>query len=178
MKKYLILYRPFLVFLAKFFLTYLVLSLVYQGFLSRFDENSVDSITKLVARNTEQFFNFFGVDFLVKEVSGVSFMKLIYNGKYIARMIEGCNAISVIILFISFVVSFSGKLKPTLLFIFSGSFIIYVLNVIRIGLLCVGLYWFPEYESLLHDIIFPLFIYGFTFILWVIWVNKFSLYAK
>ncbi|HJR99743.1 MAG TPA: hypothetical protein VJ780_02305 [Flavobacterium sp.] len=66
MKKYLILYRPFLVFLAKFFLTYAVLSLIYQGYLSRFDENSVDSITKLVAKNTEQFFNFFDVDFWVK----------------------------------------------------------------------------------------------------------------
>ena len=178
MKKYLILYRPFLVFLAKFFLTYAVLSLIYQGYLSRFDENSVDSITKLVAKNTEQFFNFFDVDFWVKEVAGVPYMMLLYKTKYMARMIEGCNAISIIILFISFVVSFSGKLKPTLLFIFAGSLIVYLLNVIRIGLLCAGLYHFPEQSSLMHDILFPLFIYGAVFILWVVWVNKFSLYAK
>lgn len=178
MKKYLILYRPFLIFLAKFFLTYLVLTLIYQGFLSCFDENSVDSITQLVARNTEQFFSFFNVDFLVKEVSGEPYMMLLYNGKYIARMIEGCNAISVIILFASFVVSFSGKLKETLLFILAGSFIVYILNVIRVGLLCVGMYWFPEQESVLHDVVFPLFIYGVVFLLWVIWVRKFSLYAK
>jgi hypothetical protein len=37
------------------------------------------------------------------------------NHKLCRRIIEGCNAISIIILFISFVVSFSGKLKPTLL---------------------------------------------------------------
>ncbi|HJR99742.1 MAG TPA: exosortase family protein XrtF [Flavobacterium sp.] len=105
-------------------------------------------------------------------------MMLLYKTKYMARMIEGCNAISIIILFISFVVSFSGKLKPTLLFIFAGSLIVYLLNVIRIGLLCAGLYHFPEQSSLMHDILFPLFIYGAVFILWVVWVNKFSLYAK
>ncbi|MES2239676.1 MAG: exosortase family protein XrtF [Bacteroidota bacterium] len=178
MKKYLILYRPFLVFLAKFFLTYLILSWIYQGFLSQFDENSVDSITKLVARNTEDFFELFNADFFTKEISGAPFMMLLYKGKYMARMIEGCNAISVIILFVSFVVSFSGKLKPTLLFIFGGSLIIYILNIIRIGLLCIGLYYFPEQESLMHDVVFPLIIYGVVFILWGIWVNKFSLYAK
>ena len=99
-------------------------------------------------------------------------MMLLYNGKYIARMIEGCNAISVLILFVSFVVSFSGKLKTTLLFILAGSFIVYALNVMRIGLLCMGLYWFPEQESLLHDVIFPLFIYGVVFLLWVIYFSK------
>lgn len=178
LKKYFVLYRPFLVFLAKFFLTYLVLTLIYQFFLSQFDENSVDSVTQFVARNTEYFFRIFNVDFLVKEVSGAPYMMLLYNGKYIARMIEGCNAISVIILFIAFVVSFSGKLKPTLLFILAGSLIVYFLNVLRIGLLCMGLYWFSEQQALLHDIVFPLFIYGVVFLLWIIWVNKFSLYAK
>ncbi|AOZ99723.1 exosortase family protein XrtF [Flavobacterium commune] len=178
MKKYLILYRPFLVFLTKFFLTYLVLSLIYQGYLSWFDENSVDSLTRIVARNTEALFSFFNVNFLAKEVPGVPFIMLLYNGQYMARMIEGCNAVSVMVLFVSFVVSFSGKLKSTLLFIMGGSAFIYVLNIIRIGLLCMGLYWFPEQESLLHDVVFPLFIYGVVFVLWVIWVNKFSLYAK
>lgn len=178
LKKYIILYRPFLIFLAKFFLTYLVLSLIYQGYLSSFHYNSVDLITRLVAKNTEQFFVFFQTDFFVKEVSGAPFMMLFYKGRYMARMIEGCNAISVIILFISFIVAFSGKLKTTLLFILAGSLTVYFLNTIRIGLLCMGLYWFPEQESVMHDVVFPLFIYGVVFILWVIWVNKFSLYAK
>ncbi|RVT74361.1 exosortase family protein XrtF [Flavobacterium sufflavum] len=178
MKKYLILYRPFLIFLAKFFLTYLVLSLIYQGYLSRFDEDSVDALTKFVAGNTEQLLALFNIDFYVREISKASYVMLYYNQQAIARMIEGCNAISVIILFVSFVVSFSGKLKPTLLFILGGSVFIYILNVIRIALLCSALYWFPLQETVLHEIVFPLFIYGAVFILWVVWVNKFSLYAK
>jgi hypothetical protein len=53
----------------------------------------------------------FPADVATEENKEETFIKLIYNHKYVARIIEGCNAISIIILFISFVVSFSGKLK-------------------------------------------------------------------
>jgi exosortase family protein XrtF len=83
----------------------------------------------------------------------------------------------VIILFISFVIAFTGKFKKTVLFIVFGIVLIHVLNIARIALLCVALYNFPQYEHLLHGVIFPLVIYGVVFLLWVIWVNKYSLYA-
>ena len=121
MKKYFIRYKPFLLFLTKFFLTFIILTILYQGFLGSFEGNKIDSITKLVARNTEQLLGLFHKDVALEENKAETFIKLLYNQKYVARMIEGCNAISIIILFISFVVSFSGKLKPTLLFIFGGS---------------------------------------------------------
>lgn len=151
---------------------------MYQGYLSRFDTHAVDAITELVARNTVQLVTLFETDFYIKQISNTSYIMFYYNQQSVARMIEGCNAISVIILFASFVISFSGKWKTTFLFILGGSIFIYILNVIRIALLCLALYRFPEYQSLLHEIIFPLFIYGVVFFLWVVWVNKFSLYAK
>jgi len=58
-----------------------------------------------------------------------------------------------------------------------GSILIHLLNIGRIALLCVALYNFPQYEHLLHGVIFPLVIYGIVFLLWVIWVNKYSAYA-
>ncbi|MFY8008070.1 MAG: exosortase family protein XrtF, partial [Flavobacterium sp.] len=58
-----------------------------------------------------------------------------------------------------------------------GLLLIHLLNISRIALLSVALYHFPEQEQLLHDVIFPLIIYGVVFLLWVIWVNKFSLHA-
>jgi hypothetical protein len=44
--------------------------------------------------------------------------------------------------------------------------------------LMVAFHYFPEANTILHDILFPLAIYGTVFILWVVWVNKFSFYAK
>jgi exosortase family protein XrtF len=140
--------------------------------------DKIDSITELVAENTKQLLILFNEDADIVKNNSESFIRLIYNQQYVARIIEGCNAISIIILFISFVVSFSGRMRPTLFFVLGGSLIIYVLNVARIAVLCVLIYFFPKQQSLVHGVFFPLFIYGVVFILWVIWVNKFSLYAK
>jgi len=178
LKKYFIQYKPFLLFLAKFFMTYIILAIIYQGYLNGFGQDKMDSITKLVAENTKQLLTLFNQDADIVKNSSESYIRLMYNQQYVARLIEGCNAISIIILFISFVVSFSGTIKSTLFFILGGGLIIYVLNVARIAALCVLIYSFPKQQSLLHGVFFPLFIYGVVFILWVIWVNKFSFYAK
>jgi exosortase family protein XrtF len=150
---------------------------LYQLYLNSIGLTKIDAITRFVARNTASILQLFS-DAFVQENKPEPYIKLFYRQQYVARIIEGCNAISVIILFVSFVVAFSGKLKPTVLYILGGSLVIYVLNVVRIALLAVALFHFPDLENILHGVIFPLFIYGAVFILWIIWVRKFSKYAK
>lgn len=178
MKRYFIAYKPFLLFLGTFFLVYAVLMFLYQGYLSSFGENKFDSITVLVAHNAEQVLQLFDAKAKLIWENGSLVLKFGLQQKHAVRIIEGCNAISVIILFVSFVVSFSAKLKPTLLFVLSGSLFIYILNVFRIAFLCVLLNRFPEQEHFMHGVLFPLLIYGTVFILWIVWVNRFSKYAK
>lgn len=167
-----------MVFLGTFFLTYIALTFLYQQYLNGFEENKIDSITRMVSENTEQVLQLFNDGSSIDESVTHPYMKLFYNQKYVARIVEGCNAMSVIVLFISFVVSFSGKLHATLLFIFGGSFLIYVLNVLRIAALSALIFYYPKQESFLHEVLFPLYIYGVVFILWLIWVRKFSRYAS
>ena len=179
MKNYFIQYKPFLLFLGKFFLSYLILTFLYQIYLNQFDANKfeIDSFTKSVATQTETVLTWFdSQSYSAPHLSEPS-MKIFYHNKYVSRIIEGCNALSVIILFASFVIAFSGKLKRTLVFIVLGSLVIHILNVIRIALLSVAMFKFPAYEHILHGVIFPLFIYSVVFLLWVIWVNKYSFYA-
>ena len=158
----------------------MVLTIIYQYYLNQFDikNNEVDGLTKLVSTQVEHLLLLFNGDAHIELHPSQPCYKFFYNGKYVSRIIEGCNALSVIILFISFVIAFSGKLKNTIYFIISGSIIIHVLNITRIALLMVAFYNFPEANFILHDILFPLVIYGAVFILWIIWVNKFSFYAK
>ncbi len=175
MKKYFIKYKPFLLFLGKFFLAYLILTFLYQLYLVR-DLGKTDKITTTVAKNAVQVLQLFDDSSLV--TSGVDkFILILHKGKPVARVIEGCNAMSIIVLFASFVIAFSGKMKQTFFFIFGGSLIIYILNILRIALLCILMYHYPRQEQLLHGVIFPLIIYGTVFILWIIWVNKFSKHA-
>lgn len=179
MKNLLLQYKPFLLFLGKFIVSYLILTLIYQTYLNRFDSKNaeVDSFTQLVANHSKTVLSWFDSNSFTMPHLREPSVKLFYKGKYISRIIEGCNALSVIILFISFVIAFTGKFKKTILFIMFGSIIIHILNIGRIALLCIALFNFPEYEHLLHGVVFPLVIYGVVFLLWVIWVNKYSLYA-
>ncbi len=155
-----------------------MLTFLYQRYLNGFEKNKIDAITRMVSKNTEQVLQVFNNGSSIEESDGHPYMKLFYNQKYVARIVEGCNAISVIVLFISFVVAFSGKLKTTLFFIFGGSLLIYVLNVLRIAALSALIFYFPKQEPFLHGVLFPLYIYGVVFMLWLIWVRKFSRYAS
>lgn len=180
MRNYLTQYRAFLFFLGKFFLAYLFLTFVYQLFLAQFDTSKfeVDTFTKLVAEQSVFVMRFFDHSaHSLTNFSDVS-VKLFYNSHYVSRVVEGCNALSVIILFVSFVIAFSGKWKPTLLYILGGSLLIHFCNVLRIGFLSILMFNYPKQKQLLHGVLFPLLIYGVVFILWIIWVNKFSNYAK
>lgn len=172
--------KPFLLFLGKFFISYLLMTFIYQSYLNQFNTNKfeVDGITQLVAEQSKDMLLFFNKNASIAPHPTQACVKFYYNQKYISRIVEGCNAISVIVLFISFIIAFTGKWKPTLLFIFLGGLSIYVLNIGRIALLSGLFYNFPKYETFLHDVVLPLIIYGFVFLLWLLWVYKFSIYAK
>ncbi len=180
MKNYFTEYKPFLFFLAKFIGTYLILTFAYQSYLDGFDAKrlELDGVTELVAEQSKQLLSLFDSNSYTKPNLKEPSVNLFYHDKWVARIIEGCNAMSVIILFVSFVFAFTGKFKQTIIFTLVGSLIIYTFNIIRIALLCMAIFHYKHYQDILHGVIFPLFIYGIVFILWVIWVNKYSLYAK
>lgn len=160
-------------------MSYLILTFLYQFYLNSFNSSSleVDAITEIVSVQTQQTIELFNYNSHLEPHPKQNSNMLFVEGKNVARVVEGCNAISVIILFIAFVIAFKGNWKKTGLFILAGSILIYLLNIIRIALIAIALYHYPQHEHLLHGVIFPLFIYGVVFLLWVIWVNKFSIYA-
>jgi len=170
----------FFTFLLKFVLFYVVFIFIYKLYLSQYDlqKNEVDGITKVVAYQTKQLMLCFDNDIEAVKNENEPSIKMIYHSRYVARIIEGCNAISVMVLFASFVFAFSSRWKKTALYIVSGIVIIHVLNIIRIAVLSLSLFYFPAYEEILHGTLFPLFIYGVVFVLWILWVTKFSGYVK
>lgn len=161
-------------------LVYVSLSVVYKLYLQYSDGSKFypDYITHLVSLQSEDLLNTLGYNTKVLPHPNEPSMKLILNGMFIGRIIEGCNSISVIILFLSFIVAFSGRLKTTFFYILSGSVLIYIVNLLRIVVLAIGLYLYPKYGDVLHTVIFPGIIYGMVFLLWVFWVNRFSKLKK
>ena len=119
---------------------------------------TVNNINQLLKELTE-----FNKDFQDSEYHNIFFQKLINN-----------YSISIIILFVSFIMAFSGKPKTTFMYMLFGSVLIYVVNLIRIVILSIGFYHYPWRKDILHTVIFPGIIYGMVFLLWIFWVNRFS----
>ncbi|HKL35136.1 MAG TPA: exosortase family protein XrtF [Salegentibacter sp.] len=176
MLKLFVKYKSVLRFIFMFLGSYLVFTLIYNLYLEFFRSPVYypDYFTHLVAKQSEALISSFGYNAQILPHQSELSMKLIVNDVYLARIVEGCNAISIIILFASFVLSFFGKLKLTLLYLLAGAVIIYAMNIIRIAILAIGIYEYPGYTDFLHSIIFPLIIYGTVFILWLIWVRIYS----
>ncbi len=180
LKDLIIKYKSVIKFILTFLVVYGILTFMYKLYLDYSDGSKYypDYFTNLVAKQTDFVLHAFGYDSRIEKHPDEPSMKLILNGKFVARIIEGCNAMSVIILFISFIIAFAGKFKTTFFYIMAGSVMIYIVNIFRIALLSVGLYYYPWRSEELHTIIFPLIIYGMVFLLWMLWVNRFSNLSK
>ncbi|MCA0930946.1 exosortase family protein XrtF [Lutimonas saemankumensis] len=170
--------KAIIVFLVKFFTTYFILFGVYSLYLNQTQQKSngfvCSPITGKVAKHVLKVSEMLGYNAEIEQNTRELSIKFILDGVYVSRIVEGCTSISVIILFLSFIIAFSGSLRNTLWFGIFGSILIYIVNVLRIIALSVLYHKFPEYQRVLHDLLFPAIIYGLTFILWITWVKFYS----
>src|SRR5690606_22304089 len=93
---------------------------------------------------------------------------------YVSRMVEGCNAVSVMILFLSFIFAFYKGAK-TFVFVGLALVALHIMNVLRIVGLNILLVEMPQYSKIGHDYLFPAIIYGSVVVLWLIWIKLFAL---
>ena len=98
--------RTVVIFLTKFFGVYALLFILYSVYLKNTQEVgdvfAGAPITKTVAKQTQFLLKTLGYNSEIKQHPEEISMQLIIGSKYVARIIEGCNSISIIILFISF----------------------------------------------------------------------------
>jgi len=169
-------YLPILKILGRFLLIYLVLLLIYQLYLNFFQETHiVDPITHWMGEHCAVVLNKLGyITYMVPDEARKGDFFYV-NQVWATIMVEGCNAISIMILFVSFIFAFYKGLKKTVLFALGGLLLLYVLNIFRIVLLNIIAVDYNEYLKSAHDYLFPAIIYGGVVILWLIWINRFVL---
>ncbi len=169
--------KSFLLFLTRFLGAYVVLTILYTLFLNQYDinKNQVDAISVLTANLTAKSAPILNLIIdLSPSDQEPAILLTVNHDKTVAKIIEGCNSISVIILFLSFIAAFYSEAKKTIAFMLLGSLLIFNLNILRINLFVYGLYFYPKYRDFLHDILFPISIYGLVFLLWLLWIFKLS----
>ncbi len=87
---------------------------------------------------------------------------------------DPCNAVTLIALFSIFIIAFPGKLKNKAWYIPAGILAIHAVNIFRVCSLTLIQYYFPKYLDFNHNYTFTLLVYSFIFLLWIIWVNRYS----
>lgn len=91
---------------------------------------------------------------------------------------DGCNGLELFILYAGFIICFPGKIRYKLIFIPMGIILIYLINVIREIFLALNYKFFRESFEFNHKYTYVLVVYIFVFILWRIWIKKYSIISE
>lgn len=165
-------FKEILLILLRFLGTWLLLFLLYQLYLNPYTEN-IDPYTEFISNQSHFLLQVSGYEVTTMPFPSHQTIQFYLNGKVATRMIEGCNAVSVMILFLAFVFSFY-KGKETFYFSLAGMGVLYVLNLTRIYLLNRIVADSPQWTKAAHDYFFPAIIYGGMVLLWLFWINRYT----
>lgn len=157
-------FRPVLLFLAKAVAIYAVWYGVYDLWL--LPDGRLDRWVSLSVVQVGE-----GVLDLVGFAAGAEARSLTLPGTAGIEVVDGCNGLGSMGLFVGFVVAFPGQAWRRALFIPAGILVVYLSNVGRVtGLLLLQKYWAAGFEAA-HSVGAPLFFYTVIFCLWVVWAH-------
>ena len=168
-------FKPVLKILLRFIILYVVMVLAYQFYLNEFKNEGLDPFSTWVMRQTIFVQDIFG--YPSEMVPGTPQQETTWffvSGKFTSRMVEGCNVVSVMILFMAFIFAFYKGVK-TFIFVGLGLLFLHITNVLRIAGLNIVILEHPKYSKMAHDYLFPAIIYGSVVLLWLIWIKRFAL---
>ena len=171
-------YKPLIFFLSKFFIVYFVLTLGYDFYLKDTQivisgDSKSDPYTKEVAEESSKLYNIFFGGSTVSQNKDFPFMNFYIGDEQAAIINQGCNAISVMIIMIAFIVAFGVKFIPTFLYTLISVFFVHLVNIFRISILANVIVFYNEYAKIAHDVLFPGVIYGAVIIICIIWIKFF-----
>ena len=164
-------YAPLVWFLVRFIGAFALLTFFYTSYLDLYD--SLDPLSLSITRQVTEILVFMGFEGSAYTLGAMAPYADIYcNEMGVMRIIEGCNAVSVMILFLAFLIAFTAPWKKYLWFTPLGIAILYLANIVRIVMIGVVQLKMPDYTPFVHDYAFPAVIYGTTVLLWLWWVKK------
>lgn len=166
-------FRPTILFLARFAGLYIAGSLLYGVFITYF-EPEVDPITNIVTRQSAGIIHLLGWEADAHDYPGRSTTYILYQGKGIVSVYEGCNGLNVIIVFLAFVFSFGSRDKRAAWYLVAGIAVIHLANLARVVFLFFVVLKLPQYSYFIHKYLFTGFIYLIVFGLWLIWIKRYA----
>lgn len=163
--------RKALRFLLVFVVTYLSLNTAYGLYINSYYPTS-DPFTQWVSGQVVWLLRFFDPDIRDFISSDGEYIAIANGRENLIFVYEGCNGLNVFIVYLSFLLAFTGSLRQTIQFIFAGLIGIHVLNLGRITALYGVAFYFPDQLYFFHKYLFTGIIYVIVFVLWYLWVKR------
>lgn len=170
-KKWIIEFKPSLIFLAKFLLAYTLLTIIYSLYLGSFNR-SPDIATRWVTNQTAFLLDTFIAESHSSPNTNNPTVSLFFENVLSVSIYEGCNGINMMIVFIAFIISFNKDWRKMIWFIPLGLLFIHLSNLLRLIALALISNRFPDYFYFFHKYLFTAIIFIAIFILWFVWVVK------
>lgn len=116
------------------------------------------------------FYNSVSVSYIHNLTLATSIISI--DGHKVLGILDPCNALDIMVLYIAFLLCFPGSVKKRLLFIALGLPYIYIINTIR----CAAIGWMniahKGWVDISHHYIFTALVYLLVFSLWMIYTKK------
>jgi len=168
---------PALRFLLTFIGVYFAGNVIYGTYIE-FVQPTPDLFTRAIAEQTSWVLNLFNepVSTQLNKVGPTVFLNR--GSNTVLNIYEGCNGVNVLIVFVAFLLAFSGQTKTKVVFLASGCLLINIANIIRIVLLYFVSLRYQIYFYFIHKYIFTIVLYAIVVILWIAFVKRLSPNAK
>ena len=158
-------------FIARLIGVYSFLFILYNNFYLSFYSDLIDPYTYWLSLSVDRILELIGYKFTLNTYNGPNCIYFWWNNRPIFGITEGCNGISITMLFISFIIAFKGPTHAMLRYLILGTLVITIINFLRVIVLGVLFVNYPKVSAICHDVLFPSGIYGVIFLLWIYWIK-------
>jgi exosortase family protein XrtF len=163
-------FKPSIFFLLKFLGLYVIGNIVY-GFFVHAWYPGVDPVTAWVTDQTSYLLTVGGWNTQVAEQSTKAIANILFEGRAILAVFEGCNGVNVMIIYVAFLLAFGPYTKQLVWFIPLGLMVVHAFNLGRIFLLFFVSIQMPKFLYFTHKYFFTAILYIVVFAMWVVWIR-------
>ncbi|MGB3619696.1 MAG: archaeosortase/exosortase family protein [Catalinimonas sp.] len=108
------------------------------------------------------------------ETGNQSVSQIYLDGRPLLGIADSCNALTLIMLFVGFIIAYPGPLNRKIWFIVGGSLLIFFVNVTRALTLIFNFMYSKSTFDFNHKYTFTILVYLCVFGLWMLWAKRYG----
>ncbi|MEK6481680.1 exosortase family protein XrtF [Catalinimonas sp. 4WD22] len=165
-------------FLAKCAGLYLIWNIAYFGWIAS-HTNIEMWITSKTAMVSTRLLNLVGyeasyIDVPHSSESKQSVSLILVDEVPLLYIADSCNAFTLMVLFMGFIIAYPGNWKHKMWFIAAGCLAVFLINVIRVQFLIYNYMYYHSWFEFNHKYTFTIAVYLCVFYFWMVWANSFG----